>query len=64
LTKYGKLLQNEFIQVEKGFQNVWIKFNLDAYKHFNTDLQNSNNEDAFNHFITYGKSENRLFYNP
>lgn len=58
------LLEKEFIHVEKGFQNVWIKFNVDAYKHFNNDLQNFTNEEAIHHFNIYGKNESRIFYHP
>jgi len=56
------LLENEFIHVEKGFQNVWIKFNVDAYKHFNNDLQNFTNEEARQHFNMHGKNESRIYY--
>ena len=58
------LLSKEFIHVEKGFQNVWIKFNVDEYKYFNNDLQNFTNEEAIQHFNIHGKNENRIYYHP
>jgi len=58
------LLNKEFIPVEEGFQNVWIKFNADAYKHFNNDLKYFTNEEAIKHFNEHGKNEHRLFYHP
>ena len=58
------LLDKEFIHVEKGFQNVWIKFNVDAYKHFNNDLKKCTNEEALQHFNMHGKNESRIFYHP
>lgn len=58
------LLNKEFIPVEEGFQNVWIKFNVDAYKQFNNDLHNFTNEEAIKHFNEHGKNESRIFYHP
>ena len=58
------LLNKEFIPAEEGFQNVWIKFNVDAYKYFNNDLHNFTNEQAIKHFNEHGKKESRIFYHP
>jgi FkbM family methyltransferase len=56
------LRSKEFVHVEKGFQNVWIKFNVDAYKYLNEDLKECTDKEAILHFNNHGKNESRIYY--